>query len=148
MSAEPGIVIILAGAPQGKGRPRIGRMANGRPMAFTPANTRSYESALRLAAQERMRDRAPWDGPIELQMEARFPVPASWSRRKREDALAGRLAPTTKPDADNLLKTLDALNEVVWRDDRQIVSATVRKLYSERPALWIRVAPLLARAGA
>lgn len=137
-----GIIVYLAGEPKGKGRPRIGRGGHGRPVAFTPAATRSYEAALRYAAQETMRNRPLYEGPLSVEVEARMPVPASWSQNKRREALAGHLHPTGKPDLDNILKTLDALNEVVWRDDKQIVWAQVVKVYSHQPALWVRIMPL------
>jgi len=137
MNADP-VVITLLGEPQGKGRPRIGRGAHGRPMAFTPAATRSYEAALRVAATQAMQGKVPLEGAVSVTMVATFPVPASWSRRKRAAALDGSLLPTCKPDVDNLLKTLDACNEVVWRDDRQIVQAIVTKRYGEQPGVMIR----------
>lgn len=137
MTTEP-VTIELRGPPQGKGRGRVGRGAGGRPVVFTPAATRSYEGMLRLAAAEAMRGRLPIDGPILLEMVATFPVPASWSVRKRQQALDGILSPTTKPDADNLLKVVDALNEIVWRDDKQIVVAMVTKRYGAEPGLSIK----------
>jgi len=140
---EP-VVITLLGEPQGKGRPRIGRMANGRPIAFTPAATRSYETALRVAATHAMGDRAMLEGPVTVEMVATFPVPASWSGVQRRRALFGSRRPTTKPDLDNLLKTLDAFNQVVWADDRQVVEATVSKLYGTQPGLTVTVRELVA----
>ena len=131
------VVITLLGEPQGKGRARIGRGAHGRPMAFTPAATRSYEGALRLAATAAMQGRVPLEGAVLLSMIATFPVPASWSKKRRAAALRGELLPTVKPDADNLLKCCDALNEVVWRDDKQIVQAIVQKRYGEQPGVVI-----------
>ena len=130
------IVIRLAGEPEGKGRPRFAR-ATGR--AFTPAATRAYEAALRYAAQTAMNGRPPVDGPLAVTLTAFMPVPASWSKKKQAAALDGELWPVGKPDADNLLKTIDALNEVVWRDDKQAVIATVVKTYSARPELRIVV---------
>ena len=56
-------------------------------------------------------------------MTATFPVPASWPKSKREAAFAGRLPHIKPPDGDNVLKNIDALNEVVWVDDKQIVRA-------------------------
>ncbi|MFG1454555.1 RusA family crossover junction endodeoxyribonuclease [Xanthobacter sp. V2C-8] len=131
---EP-ITIILAGEPHGKGRPRFTRAGH----AYTDAKTRRYEDVLRLAAQSEMGARPPLDGPVSVQVEARMPVPVSWSRKKQAAALAGEVAPTSKPDIDNIIKSLDALNQVVFRDDRQIVHAVVRKLYHQAPALIIRI---------
>lgn len=130
------VQIVLAGEPQGKGRPRFAR-ATGH--AFTPAATRKYESALRLAAQDAMNDEPPLEGPLTAVVVAIFPVPASWSNKKRQAALAGHVWPTTIPDADNLLKVLDACNEIVWRDDKQIVDARIVKRYGDRPRLIVEV---------
>lgn len=134
------ILIELTGAPSGKGRPRFIR-ATGH--AYTPEKTRNYESSLRLAAQDAMNGAAPLEGPLAVTVHALFPVPASWSRKKRDDALSGLLRPTTKPDADNILKVLDALNEVVFRDDKQVVDARVVKTYSARPAMRIEISEVV-----
>lgn len=133
------VIIRLAGEPKGKGRPRFAR-ANGR--AFTPAATRSYESALRYAAQEIMGSRPLLTGPLEVLVVAAFPIPASFSKAKRADAIMGTLRPTKKPDADNLMKTLDALNGVVFVDDAQVVEGAIKKVYAEKPELTIQVTPL------
>jgi Holliday junction resolvase RusA-like endonuclease len=138
-SRDKAIQIELAGVPVGKGRPRFVR-ATGR--AYTPDKTRRFESDLRLAAQEAMAGRAPLEGPVGISIYASFPVPQSWSRKKREQALLSIIRPTTKPDADNLLKACDALNQVVFRDDSQIVSASIEKDYSDRPRLSIFVESL------
>ncbi|MCC6776660.1 MAG: RusA family crossover junction endodeoxyribonuclease [Hyphomicrobiales bacterium] len=144
----PVVQIVLGGTPQGKGRPRFVR-ATGH--AFTPAATRRYESALRYAAQQAMGTSTPLDGPLCVVVVAIFPIPASWSGKKRAEALSGSLWPTVTPDADNLLKVLDALNEIVWRDDKQVVDARVVKRYGERARLIIEVreiATLLANCAA
>jgi Holliday junction resolvase RusA-like endonuclease len=134
---EP-ITITLTGAPVGKGRPRVSTR-NGFVRTFTPEKTRNYEAALRIAGQQEMQGRAPIEGPVAIVMSAIFPIPESWSRKKRDAALRGEIKPSVKPDIDNLLKTLDALNEVVWRDDKQIVSAQIAKVYGPAPLLAITV---------
>ena len=138
MANEP-IIIILDGTPVGKGRPRFVRSTG---IAFTPQKTRGYEAALRYAAQETMAGRPPIDGPVVVSIEASFPMLASWSRKKREAAVAGRVPHQTKPDWDNLMKCVDALNQVVWKDDKQIVSGTILKNYSENPRLKITILEL------
>lgn len=132
----PILEITLDGTPKGKGRPRFAR-ATGR--AFTPAATRNYEAALRYAAQEAQGEAPPHAGPLVAEIVAYMPIPKSWPKRRRADALAGRTVPTGKPDVDNLLKTIDALNGVVWVDDAQVADVRVRKLFSEKPALTIRI---------
>jgi Holliday junction resolvase RusA-like endonuclease len=130
------IVIELAGPPKGKGRPRFAR-ATGH--AYTPAETRHYESHLRLAAQRAMAGRLPAEGPVTVDVVATMPSPASWSRKKQEQAANGEIYPLSTPDADNLLKMLDGFNEIVWRDDKQIVAALVRKRYGRAPSFRVTV---------
>lgn len=130
------IVIELAGEPEGVGRPRFVRKTG---VAFTPADTRKYQAALRLAAQVAMGARPPLDGPVTVRVTALFPVPASWSKRKRALAHDGLVCCMCKPDVDNILKQLDSLNQVVFVDDKQVIAAAVHKRYSERPALRIEV---------
>lgn len=55
-----------------------------------------------------------------------LPRPASISVRRRP-------YPTVKPDVDKLSRAmLDALTQVVWKDDAQVVRKTVAKLYQDQ----------------
>lgn len=92
-----------------------------------------------------MRGARPFDGPISIAVDALFPIPQSWSQRQWHRAVAGAILPTGRPDLDNIQKCVgDALNGVVWHDDKQIVSASIRKRYSNRPALVIKVTKEIA----
>jgi Holliday junction resolvase RusA-like endonuclease len=130
------IVVELAGTPVGKGRPRFMR-ATGH--AYTPEKTRNFETNLLLAAQDVMCGRPPIEGAVAIKVEAFFPVPVSWSQKKRAAAMLNITRPTGRPDIDNLIKVLDAFNTIVWRDDAQVVEATITKHYSDRPRLRIEV---------
>jgi Holliday junction resolvase RusA-like endonuclease len=130
------IVIELAGTPLGKGRPRFSR-ASGRP--YTPEKTRNFESNLLLAAQDVMAGRPPIEGPLYVRVEAHFPIPQSWSKKKQAGALLGVLRPTTRPDWENIAKMLDAFNKIVWIDDAQVVDGIIVKRYSDRPRLRVEV---------
>lgn len=130
------IAFEVCGQPRGKGRPRFSRKAG---VAYTPPETRTYENLLRAAAQDAMAGRAPLDGAVILHLTATMPVPQSWSKKKQMQALSGAIRPTTKPDCDNILKMTDALNEVVFRDDKQIVEARITKQYGERPSLMVEI---------
>ena len=73
-----------------------------------------------------------------MRIEARavFIIPKSWPKAKKQAAMIGEIQHTGKPDADNVLKTVgDALNGIVWKDDSQIVSASINKRYGVQPAL-------------
>lgn len=72
------------------------------------------------------------DKPLKAEISVYMPMPKSFSKVKQEQALKGLLRPTVKPDCDNIAKNInDALNGIVYPDDKQIVSLTVNKYYSE-----------------
>jgi Holliday junction resolvase RusA-like endonuclease len=133
--------ITLAGPPRGKGAGRAA-IASGRAHVYQDAKTRRYEAQLRFAAQRAMADMPPTMQPVAVEIVASLEVPASWPQRKRLAALAGHVRPTVKPDCNNFSKALDALNGVVWLDDKQIVEETVRKIYAEAPSLRIWIRPM------
>ena len=70
---------------------------------------------------------------IRLRLIAYFPVPHSYSKKKRGECIAGLIKPTVKPDIDNVVKAaLDAMNGVVYDDDKQVFEVIVSKRYTER----------------
>ena len=133
------IEIVVLGIPVAKGRPRFSK-ATGH--TYTPEKTRNFEAALKYAAEQVMGDRPPLDGPLRVQITVKLPIPASWAKKQQAAARSGALRPTKKPDFDNYTKTVDALNQVVWLDDGQVVEAAVSKFYSDKPGMWVRVQPL------
>jgi Holliday junction resolvase RusA-like endonuclease len=138
---EP-VTVMLAGEPQGKGRARAFRRGNhiGH---YTPEKTRTYEGMIRTAAMESLGNKAPFEDPVEFVMRAVFPVPASWSGKKRDRALLGELKPGKKPDLDNIAKAWnDALNGVVYRDDSLICRMTLDKRYGPQALVVVTVRPL------
>ena len=138
MTAEP-ITITVAGEPVAKGRPRMTR----RGFTYTPAHTRKYEAHGRLAAQLAMDGRPPIEGPVRVELLAELPIPASWSNKKRARAIAGDVLPIGRPDLDNFVKSAqDAINEIVIRDDSQIIEVSARKRYGVAPKLVMTVFPL------
>ena len=130
------IEIVVLGIPVAKGRPRFAK-ATGH--TYTPEKTRNFEAALKYAAEQVMGGKPPLEGPISLEIDVKLPISASWTKKQQAAARSGALRPTKKPDFDNYAKTVDALNMVVWQDDGQVVEATVRKTYSDKPGMWIRV---------
>ena len=130
------IEIRMDGDPVAKGRPRFNRKT-GR--AYTPEKTARFEDRLAWAAQAVMRGQPLLEGPLRLVFWSYIAVPASWSAKKRASALRQDIYPTGRPDWENLGKTIDALNRIVWNDDAQIVTGTVNKRYSDRPRTEIFV---------
>lgn len=129
----------VPGVPVAKGRPRV-TIRGGRPRAYTPEKTEKYENLVRLAFREEFPDAEPAAGPIILEFRAYFPVPKSFSKKKKQLALQGVLQKTTKPDLDNIHKAIqDGLNGVAFADDSQIFRYVATKNYSETPRVDIKI---------
>lgn len=133
------ICIQIPGVPVGKGRPRFARRG-AFVQTYSPEKTQNYEALVRMAAMEAMGGIPPFDFPVRVGVEIVMPVPASFSRKKHDAALDDQIRPTTKPDADNVCKGLfDAMNSIVWVDDKQIVSGTFEKRYGLAPCVIVTV---------
>ena len=129
-------VIVIAGEPVGKGRPKFSRQS-GR--AYTPAKTANTEAYVKSEAVRQV-GQPMLAGPLTVSVRATVSVPASWSKKKREAALSGATRPTGKPDLDNTLKLYcDALNGIVWVDDSQIVCVYAEKKYGENPQTELKI---------
>lgn len=133
------LAFVVPGDPVGKGRPRFARVGKA-VKAYTPAATKSYETAVALLARTGLGRRGPLQGPLAVRIDAWCPIPSSWSRRKHARALDEQLMPTTKPDIDNVAKAvLDALNGTAFADDSQIVDLTCTKRYGAQPHVQVTV---------
>ena len=59
-------------------------------------------------------------------------IPQSKSKKQKEKMLAGEIKPAVKPDVDNVAKSiLDALNGIIYLDDKQIIKLDIKKIYAE-----------------
>lgn len=121
---------IIESTPQGKARARTFYDQRARKMrSITPEKTKDYESLVRWSYTA-AGGKYYGDSLISVEIRAYYPIPKSYSKKKKELCLKSR--PTTKPDLDNCAKAiLDALNGVAWHDDSQVVSLTVDKFYGE-----------------
>ncbi|MDR1328878.1 MAG: RusA family crossover junction endodeoxyribonuclease [Oscillospiraceae bacterium] len=125
----------VPGKPQGKARPRV--TAHG---TYTPAATRDYEKLVRLAYLQARQRGLPrlLQGAIEARITAYFPAPKSAGKKQRALMLSGKMPYTKKSDCDNIAKIiLDAINGVAYKDDSQISSLRVEKLYGEPPCVVV-----------
>jgi len=131
------VSFVVPGHPFGKQRSRSTK--SGR--HYTPQETVRYENLVMMQAMQAMQDRPPVDIDVGLMFVAVFPVPDSWSAKKRAAALAGDIRPTKKPDLSNIQKALeDGMNAVVFKDDSQITeSGGSKKIYGEVPCVKVCV---------
>lgn len=125
------VSLTVYGHPVPKARARTVRMKNGRTMSFTPAKTANWEDSIRAQAL-RSRPGQLLDGP--LVMEATFYLLRPKSKPKKVKY------PDTKPDLDNLVKSVkDALEGIIYTNDSRIVEEVVRKRYDDPPRVEITV---------
>ena len=135
------ITFHVPGDPQGKGRARVGKVG-GHVRMFTPSETVAYEGLIAMAASEAMRRAGlePISGPVSVFVDAKHPMPRSWSKKRATAATEALAWHIVKPDSDNIGKAVgDGCNSVVWRDDCQIADLRVRKTYGLTPGLTVTV---------
>lgn len=128
----------VPGQPIGKARGRFVRRGN-HVGVYTPAKTEQYQRMVSLIARNSY-GLEPITGAVAVHFAYFFPIPKSYSRKKAQLAMDNQIVPVVKPDWDNLGKlTSDALNGICYLDDKQIVSATIQKYYSDVPRTDILV---------
>lgn len=133
------IVFDVPGTPVGKGRPKFARRGNF-VATYTPEKTASYENLVKVKAAEAMKGAKPFDKALTAHIFLTITPPASWSKKKQAQALNGEIYPTTKPDLDNVIKGIfDAMNEIVYLDDKQIVSLLCMKRYGQTAHAQVQI---------
>lgn len=119
-------------APMGSPRPRFstkGRYGH----TYMPTKYTEHKKYL----QNQM-PKLNLENALKIELEFYFTPPKSWSKKKKTQAI-GQLK-VTKPDIDNLMKTvLDACNNYLWKDDNQIAEITSSKRYGIEPKIIIRI---------
>ena len=129
------ITFGIPGPPQGKGRPKFGKG-----IVYTPIKTVSYESLIKVQAFNAMKGKNIYHCAVKVAMMIYMPVPGSWSKKKQTLALEHYLVPTVKPDLDNVVKVVfDAINNIVWDDDKQVAMLNVSKYYDKSPQIQITI---------
>ena len=83
-------------------------------------------------------DNKPTDKPLKVSITMYVEIPQSKSKKQKEKMLTGEIKPIVKPDVDNVAKSiLDALNGIVYLDDKQIIELDIEKLYEKTS--WTKV---------
>ncbi len=133
------VTFKVDGTPVPKGRARYARRGNFI-STYTPEKTRTYETLIKDAAIEAMGASEALQTPVSLYLYIRVPIPASATKKRLQAIASGEEKPTKKPDASNILKSVeDAMNSVVYKDDSQIVNIHITKVYSSVPGVDICV---------
>lgn len=81
----------------------------------------------------------PHTGAIGLMVVAYYPIPASWSKKKKAAAQAGVIRPAkAKPDLDNVVKHIkDVMEKMFYVNDKQVCTISAAKYYSDEPRVKI-----------
>lgn len=107
----------------------------------TPPETKAYEEEIALRCRQAMTARAAFTGPVSVSIFVVMRPPASWAKKRQQDAMAGLNVPTSRPDLDNVLKAiLDGMNGIAYGDDAQVVSLSASKRYGPDEGVDVRVA--------
>ena len=120
---------MVEGNPVGKGRPKFARRGNF-VSTYTPTKTRDYETVIKEAARKAMGSNELLETPVTVAIYITVPVPQSYSKKRTEACLKDIERPIKKPDIDNIAKCfLDAMNDIVYKDDTQVLTLHVTKVY-------------------
>ena len=122
----------IPGKPMGKQRPKFGKG-----FTYTPQKTVDYENYVKLIFQQKY-GQPNLTGQIKADIKVYFDIPQSTSKVKKAEMLQNTVRPTKKPDCDNIAKIiLDSLNGIAYADDKQIISLSVEKYYSDTPKVYL-----------
>ena len=137
------VVIVLAGEAVGKGRPRVDPH---RPHLHAGERTVRAEAKLAYAGQQAMAGRTPFAEAVQSRDRDRGRRPGVLV-----EAAPGRGACRTDQAGDqaghrqHVKLICDALNRIVFDDDRQIVEVVAAKHYAAAGGMRITVEPIDAR---
>lgn len=135
------VKFTVLGEPKGKGRPRFNTHTGH---AMTPKDTANYETLVHMEYLAQCQNfRFPDEAMLDLRIKAFYSIPNSKSKKMKAAMLNNTIRPTKKPDMDNVIKIIaDSLNQVAYRDDKQIVDCQCRKFYSDTPRVEVTIKAL------
>lgn len=129
----------VEGIPVRKGRPRFRRNKNF-VQTYTDEKTVAWEKKVYAAAAYAMSSPYPLETPVAVYLYFGIPIPKSHCKKRAKACLDGLEAPSKRPDLDNMAKAvIDGMNGVIFKDDGQIVSLHMKKVYSSDPGVDILV---------
>lgn len=129
--------LVIPGEPIAKKRPRFAKRGN----FVTVYDSQKKESEVIQVYLRSKWHLEPFETPLEIEIVFYMPIPASWSKKRKEAALKAGVH-SSKSDLDNILKKyLDDMNGIVYSDDRLIYKITAQKLYDLNPRTEIKIIP-------
>ena len=136
---EHSINLTIEGEPIGKGRPRVtsrGKFAH----AYTPSKTKNYETLIQNSYLSNYTFEDMLHGPIKAKLTAYFSIPKSIPKKKLFMYNNNYEKHIKKPDIDNVVKSVfDALNNLAFEDDSNIIEIEAKKIYSNNPRVELEL---------
>lgn len=131
--------MIIDITPMPSPRPRA-RCVGRRPMIYMPKEYIEYKEGLKTIIRSQHKGK-PYECPVKAYITFDMPMPKSWSKKKKAEK---QFTPhTSKPDCDNLAKTLlDTMNSIVFLDDSQVCELTVVKRWGFTGKIGYMIEPV------
>ena len=131
----------IEGKPVPQGRPRAVRMGAGVRM-YDPPKSKVYKQmvAARVRSYMKINGIQTITEPLAIHLNFYFTPPKSYSKKRIRAIEAKEELFTKKPDLDNLAKSiLDSCNNLLFKDDSQIVGLTIGKHYGHEDYIDVKV---------
>ncbi len=129
------IKFTIPGEPKSKLRHRTTKQG----FTYNPKQNIEYENWVKQCYWVKHKQKM-LTGQIRAEIKAYFKIPKSTSKKRRKLMIDEKIRPTKKPDTDNLAKiVLDSLNDLAYKDDKQVVDLRVLKYYSEEPRVEVEL---------
>ena len=85
----------------------------------------------------------PLEGALKVDITFYMPIPKGTPKMKKKQMIAGTIYHTSRPDTDNLsYPVVNAMNDLFYFDDSQIVHLHAHKLYAEVPKIVVKLVQL------
>ena len=120
----------------------VGKMRAGRKGKFSYDPQQKLKEGYKWQIRSLYREE-PIQSPVIVDVVFMMPIPKSTSKVKQRAMINGTYHHMVKPDVDNLQKfILDVLNDIVFKDDAQVIEIRAKKIYSSKPGTHVRVIPI------
>lgn len=127
------ISIEINGYPVTNASPRLGRHGH----TYNPRYKEMDFYKWQIKSQYK---EPPLCGPVKVTATFVLPVPKSASKIRRKQMLSGTMHHIKRPDTSNFYYFLEnALKEIVFEDDSQVVEIVAKKVYGETPRTQVIV---------
>jgi Holliday junction resolvase RusA-like endonuclease len=142
------IKLLIPGAPVAQIRPRFSaRLVKGKIIRRVVRDQAEQEGYFKqMVSKQLPEDFKVLQGPVILRIDCRLKRPKSHYGTGRNKDIVKKSAPLwplKTPDWDNLGKFVsDCFNELIYQDDKQVISATVEKFYAKVGCTIVKIIEL------